>query len=193
MAFIGAGTATATVLCSTTSDPCPAGQDYTVGTVLDFSIPAGASAHLEDTSGNTLDTCTTSTVKGTVSNTGGSAATVSGAVSELTWGGPCTFTTATTTLGELEIHKIAGTSNGTLTAKTEFEVTVFNSLLGDCFYRAAAGTDLGILTEGNPAVFHASAKVTRTNTPGCLAPTSAVWTATYNQTAPATTLSVSSS
>lgn len=198
MAFIGAGTASATVLCSTTVEVCPAAQQWPVNTVLDFSVPAGGSLALTDTSGNTLDTCTEGTVEGKLTNAGSSTTTVTGELSTpldgtgLTWG-KCTFTTTTlSTSGKLEVHKIAGTSNGTVTSDSKYEVTINIGVFGSCVYGVEPGTSLGDITEGKGtgAIFHANASVIRIQNPLC--PATAKWTGTYVLTAPTeTTLSVS--
>jgi hypothetical protein len=190
MAFIGAGTASATVLCSTTVEPCPAGQKVT-GT-LDFSIPTGQSASLVNTAGESLDKCSTSTVKGKISNAGSATETVTGSVEELTWGS-CTFPTNTLTKGKLEVHKIAGTSNGTVTADGTFEVTINTVFFGSCIYGVTSGVDLGEITEGNPAVFHANAVAEKFSGSNIACPETSKWTATYNLTTPATTVSVGNS
>jgi len=194
MAFIGAGTASATVLCSTTVTPCPAGQDLTAGTVLDFSIPAGTSALLVDTGGEELDKCPASTVKGTISDTGGKEKTVTGHVQELTWSPKCTFPTQTLKAGKLEIHQIAGTSNGLVTSDaTEglFEVTINTIFFGSCIYGVTGGTTIGELTEGNPAVFHANAIAEKFSGSNLACPATSKWTATYTLTEPKeTTVSV---
>jgi hypothetical protein len=202
MAFIGAGTASATVLCSTTVEPCPAGQKWAANTVIDFSIPSGSSASLVDTTGEELDTCSTSTVEGKLTNAGSSTETATGELSPkegslnntgLTWGS-CTFPTKTiSATGKLEIHKIAGTSNGTLTSDSTFEVTINTIFFGSCIYGVTAGTDLGDLTEGNPAVFHANAVAEKFSGSNLACPSTSRWTATYNLTSPATTLSVGNS
>jgi hypothetical protein len=197
MAFIGAGTASATVLCSTTVSPCPEAQRWPVNTVLDFSIPAGASAKLTDTSGETtIDTCTGSTVKGPITNAGSSTATVTGTVEELTWTS-CSFPTTTVVKNKLEVHQIAGTSNGTVTADGEFEVTINTVIFGKCIYKVRSGQSLGDVTEGNPPIFHANAiaEKTTTETDTCpVGPATALWTGTYTLTSPSgTTGAVSAS
>jgi hypothetical protein len=207
MAFIGAGTASATVLCSTTANPCPAGQDWPVGTEFDFSVPAGNSIILTDPSSNPIDTCKEGTVESKITNTGGSTSTTTGeflqkegtiAKTGLTWSG-CTFPTKTlSTEGKLEVHQIAGTSNGTVTADSKIEVTINTVLLGSCIYGVTAGDSVGEITEGtgggaNPAIFHANATVEEFgNRVAC--PDTGTWEGTYTLTSPAgTTLSVSSS
>ena len=194
MAFIGAGTASATELCSTTTAAgvaCPAGQKVTGN--LFFSLTG--SALLKETSapegnGETLDTCKTGNVKGNITNGGSATTTVTGEITELTWGS-CTFPTTTTLKGKLEVHKIAGTSNGTLTADTESRVTIQTFFFGSCVYTIPPGKSIGDLTEGNPAVFHANAVAHKATGSEFACPTTSVWTATYTLTEPKTTVSVS--
>ncbi len=196
MAFIGAGTASATVLCSTTADPCPLAQKW--GNIpLDFSLAAGTSANLQETGppegeGGVLDTCKESTVKGEITNTGSATETVTGSITSLTWG-TCTWPTTTTLLGKLEVHKITGTSNGTVTADGETRVTIKNPF-ESCTYTVPSGKSIGDLTEGKPAIFHANAVAKRVGPFSFFCPETAVWSATYTLTEPKeTTLSVSNS
>jgi hypothetical protein len=191
MAFAGAGTASATVLCkknptavppAVTGTECPKGEDYPSGTVIDGSQTT-ATAILETTGGSTLDTCTGSTVKGKTSTTGGATATVTGPIEELTWTG-CTFPTSTVTKGSLEIHWIPGTHNGTLTAKGT-EVTINTGFFGACTYGASAtGTDLGTITGGNPATMTINALVPLIKNESGLCPSEARWTSHYTVTSP---------
>lgn len=191
MAFIGAGTASATVLCSTTVDPCPTPQKWLFGTVHDWSIPAGNSVSSVDTNGNTLNTCKTSTIKGKQTTVGSETETVTVDIEEKTWGS-CTFPSKTLKNAAYEIHRIAGTSNGTVTADGTTETT-FSSILGDCIYGVTSGTSLGDITEGNPAMLHLNA-VTEEFSHLAACPDTDKVTGTYVLTAPAgTTLSVQSS
>jgi hypothetical protein len=196
MAFIGAGTASATVLCSTTAETCPTAQKW--GAIpLDFSLVKEGSANLTETSGKSIVTCTESTVKGEITNTGSSTETVSGPVTELTFK-KCNLPVTVLRKGKLEVHHIAGTSNGTVTAvsteaeKPAFEVTVNTVLFGSCVFRVENGTDLGTLEEGKPGTFTANAAAIKTigNSPPC--PETSFWSAKYQVTTPEnTTLSVS--
>ncbi len=199
MAFIGAGTASATKLCSTTVDPCPAGQHVVAGTVLHFTLASGTKALLTETGGEPIDTCSASTVKGTTINTGSSTETVTGHITALTWES-CTFSTKTIRKGCLEIHKIASTSNGTVTAdkckKAEgieegiSEVTINTVFFGSCIYGIEAGKSIGDLTEGNPAHFTAKAVAKKLSGSNFACPETANWSATYVLTEPKTTISV---
>ncbi len=175
MAF--AGTASATVLES-------GATKLGAGTEISASLATGTSARLTTTEGTTLNTCTGSTISGKTSNAGGASETVKGSVEakNLTWSG-CNNTVDTIEGGELEIHHIAGTTNGTLTAKG-FKVNVEIPFFGTtCTYTTGAGTHMGTLTgvsSGN-ATMDINAIVT-TSSPGCLS--SARWVATYTVTKP---------
>ena len=194
MAFVGAGTASASKLCSVAESPCPAGQSWPAQE-LEFTLSSGTSALLKETNapggeGETLDTCKSSTLGGSITNTGSSTATVTGTISTLTWG-TCTFPTTTTLKGGLEVHNIAGTFNGTVTADGETRVTINTIFFGSCTYALQSGESIGDITEGNPAVLHANA-VLRSRSIQC--PMTAVWTATYTLTKPSgTTLAVTAS
>jgi hypothetical protein len=192
-AILGAGSASATVLCSTTADPCPAGQDWPVGTTLDWSIVPGGTVLQTDTAGKTINTCKESTVKWTMTKTGGSTETVTGVDEETTFAG-CTFPTKTLKLANTEIHKIANTSDGTVTADGVTEVTINTVLFGSCIYGVPNGASLGEITEGKPATFHVNAITVKLAGSAIACPETDKWTATYTLTSPKeTTLSVSSS
>ncbi len=146
-----------------------------------------------DTQSEPLKTCTSSTIKGKITNAGSSTETVTGPVEELTWG-VCDHPTKTLAKGQLEIHKIAGTSNGTLTADGTFEWTTNTIFLGSCIYGVTSGVDLGEITEGNPAILHINAVIEKFSGSNLACPATGKWTGTYTLTSPAnTTLSVSSS
>lgn len=184
MAVAGAGTASATVLCKTAETTgCGASWDYPAGTTIDASLQPGTSAILEDTFGIHKHTCTESTIKSVTANTGSSTETIAGSVTaaNLTFGG-CTTTTDVINGGELEVHWISGTDNGTLTAKG---FTITTVLAGEtCVWTAGTGTDLGTLTGGPMAVFDINAVLTRHQGSGANCPSSVRWTANYTVTSP---------
>jgi hypothetical protein len=197
MAFFGASSASATVLCKQTDTPsCAVANKYGVGTVIHASLKSGTSAKLwADPKGeNPLVTCTESTVRGTIANAGGSESTVSGPLTTtlnpegkhtgLTWGG-CTSTTDTLTtgssIGELEIHHIAGTHDGTVTSKNS-DVTV--SIFGvSCTYGSGNGLDLGILKGGTKQVLSINATISKV-AGSFLCPEKTIWEAEYTVTEP---------
>jgi hypothetical protein len=188
MAFAGAGTASATVLCSTTADPCPTGQKWPTSLDIDFT----GSFNFVSTALESIDTCSGSRAKGKISNGGSSTGTVTWPLGELTWSS-CTVPTSTLKKGGFEIHKIAGTSNGTVTADGISEWTVSTVFFGSCVYAVTAGTSIGDVTEGKPAILHINAVTHRVSGP-VPCPETALWLGTYTLTSPSnTTLSVSSS
>jgi hypothetical protein len=175
MAFVGAGTASATVLCKEAkTSGCT--NDYASGTSIEATLEGSA----ELVAGGFIeDTCTGSTIKGKTSSTGGASSTVGGSASALTWSN-CSLTTTTSKLGTLEIHHITGTDNGTLTA-SGFEVTIAQ-IFGNCVYKSGTGNDLGTLKGGAPATISISTTVTGGGAFGC--PSTATWTAAYTVTSP---------
>lgn len=192
MAFVGAGTASASKLCSAQEDPCSAAQTWPAGTEIDFSLVEKGSALLTTTEGETIETCSKSTVVGDITNAGSATETVTGKITKLLWEG-CPFTTTTNSLGGLEIHNIAGTFNGTLTADTQGgkipEVTINTVFFGSCVYGITNGGSIGELTEGKgaTAIFHANAVAHKLSGSNIACPGTAKWTATYQLTSPSTT------
>jgi len=185
------GTASAnTVLCETTiTTGCKNSLwdwDVTPPTttpVMDFSLKAGGTARLTDTSGFiAIATCTGGTVTARVETTTTPKARVE--KGNLTWTG-CSQTTHTITGGTLELHHIPGTHNGTVTAG-EFAVTVpFGS--NTCSYGFNKHTDIGVLVtsaDGLDAELsintHVELITAHSSASGC--PSSGKWIATYTQT-----------
>jgi hypothetical protein len=201
MAFVGAGTASAKegVLCSTTSNPC--NSKWAVNTVLDFSLKSGTSATVVNSvsPAELLDTCTgtATTVKGTLTANPDATGTATVKNTSLLWES-CTFTTTTILPGALKVERIAGTSNGTVRADAETQVTINTVFFGSCVYGVKAGAHLGELTEGTtatPAEFRTEKAVVE-KLPGSnfACPPKVLWTATYVLTTPEkTTLSISNS
>ena len=169
MAFVGAGTASATVACKTTTTPCGS-----LATELDASLSGTATLSAE---GITLDTCSAGTVKGPVTEQG-STKTLKITV-DTTWTN-CTQTTTQNEHGTLEIHWISGTDNGTVTA-TGFVVTV-NTIFGSCTYGfGTTPKDLGEIKGGAPGTLAINTSVPRISGP---CPATATWVANYTVTTP---------
>jgi hypothetical protein len=182
MAFAGAGSASATVLCKTTVTPCPEGWDYGAGTKVDASLEPGSTAVLETSGGGLEDTCSESTVKGEQENTGSTTETVKVTVTELTFGKCTKPTKVIEGHGTLEFHWIEGTHDATVTA-IGFEVTVEAISGVSCVYTAGAATDLGVGTSGSMGTIDVSA-VVKKKSGAFLCPASSVWTASYTITEP---------
>jgi hypothetical protein len=147
------------------------------GAVLDFSIPSGSSMRLADTVGNTLDTCTTSTIKGKLTSA------VTESVEETTWGS-CTFPTKTTLPGKLEYIWAEGT-NGVVKVDTEFKVSINTVLFGECVYGDNVGSFIGsiIKSAATQLLVNWVVKKLSPSNPPC--PETAKWIGTYVSTEPA--------
>ncbi|HET7454205.1 MAG TPA: hypothetical protein VFJ76_01675 [Solirubrobacterales bacterium] len=182
MAFVGAGTASATKLCKDSA----CAEDYPAETEIKSSL--SGSAILETIGGVTLDTCSGGEVNGKTPATEGEP--LSGNISALTWEG-CTRTTDTTVNGSLAIKRVlvenenkelVPNGNGTVTGSGS-SVTV-NGIFGtSCVYGTGTNTPLGTLVGGNPATITINALVPRT-VANALCPAETRWTASYTVTSP---------
>lgn len=184
MAFLGAGTASATVICKTvpTAGVCPEGWDYPTGTKGKASLEAHTSATLTDSSGNVLATCTGSTVEGTSANTGGATETVKSTLTSLTWEG-CSQTTDTINPGSGQLHWISGTVNGTLTTiGTSVTLNIFGV---SCTYGTGVGVDMGTTFGGESGTLTINVILPKVEG-GFLCPSTARFTGKYVATEPTT-------
>jgi hypothetical protein len=175
-AFFGAGSASATVLCTTTSTPC--GSSWHVDTI-EASLKSGTTTSLHSTGGSLEATCTGSTLKATKESTGGATTTpvVSVTAANLTWSG-CAQKTETVEGGGLEIHSISGSENGTVTA-SRFHITFVIAGL-NCTFNFGS-TDAGVLTGGSSATFEINGLLSKVGG-SFLCPQDSVWTAEYQIT-----------
>jgi hypothetical protein len=191
MAFVGASSASATVLCtvagtgSPTGTTCPAGQadkELTIHAVNEGNVV------LTTTFKNI--TCEESTVSGVTEGEGSATETVKGPIEVLTFT-KCNCEVKVLNKGRLEIHWIEGTHNGTLTSN-EAEVTAeCSTIFGNvhCIYKTT-NTDLGKLTGSattgaTPTMDIEEANIPRLVTSGLCAET-AKWDAKYIVTTPDT-------
>ena len=152
-AFSGAGSASATVLCKVATNPCPLESRYPVGTAIDASLTAGTSMLLEGEFGS-IDTCTGSTLSAKSTTAGSSTQTVSLAVEGWTFIA-CTMEAKLTSKGEMEVHWISGTNNGTLTARG------VSGTAANCSWSLKEWTTIGTIKGGNPAEIELSMPITQ--------------------------------
>lgn len=172
MAYMGAGSASATKLYSGAT---------ALGAGTEILATSEGSSLFTDTSASTIVTCGGIGLGAGVGNAGSSTTTVSGAAG-LGFGG-CTSTTTAVENGSFEIHHIAGTKNGTLTA-SGFIVTIH--VFGvECSYTAGAGTDLGTVTGSTTtnATIDINAIVSK-KAGGFLCPSTARWLTSLIVTSP---------
>jgi hypothetical protein len=190
MAFVGASTASATVLCkvavNTTTGVCPtspANEKYPKETEIAAELNNGATEPAELETEFLTIKCEASTVSGKTENEGSSTTTVKGPISTLTFT-KCNCPVTVLKPGSLEIHWISGTDNGTVTSSNA-EVTVnCSTIFGTvhCIY-VTNSTDLGTLTGGTTATLTANASIPRVTT-NALCANLALWKAKYKVTKP---------
>jgi len=182
MAF--AGSASATVLCSTNTNPCT-GTKYGVGTEIKTNLKAGTEAVL--TAGFATFKCSESALSGKVANAGGAAATLSGNNTLVTFD-TCNCTLTVILQGSEEFHWNGTNGSGTLTS-TGTSTTINCSGVSCLFGTAATGTTIGPVTGGSPASIKAEAKLPyitgdASNFTCTLGSGTASFTASYEVTAP---------
>lgn len=120
MAFLGAGSASATVLCKTAVNPCPEAERWGTGTLLDAS-----STHVTFYEGNK---CLASTISGKTTVSAGVAIPLP--IEKLSFS-TCTAATTVTTPGEMKIEWISGTNDGTIKDRlTKGTVSLASGLCG---------------------------------------------------------------
>jgi hypothetical protein len=205
MAFVGASSASATVLCkvagtgSPTGTTCPAGEALGVGAEIHAVLESGTSATLTGEPGTEkVIVCNESTVKGEVTAEGSATATAKGNITALTFGkctspslGGTACTVTTLKGGTLEAHWISGTHNGTLTSNGAEVTTSCNSIFGaiHCIFTtnsSTIGTLNGSATTGKTATFEAfEVPLTQVAT-NALCPSEAGWDGKYEVTTPDT-------
>jgi hypothetical protein len=181
MAFAGASSASATILCATTpvNNDCSIGWDYPAGTPLDFSVIG--SAVFEDTSGKLIHTCNAGTFKGTSSNTGSGTETVSANVVEWSWTS-CTATVSTVKLGTIELHA-QDDHSAILTGKNN-QWTTNTTAFGSCIYGTSeSGTSLGTISAGEEGTANINAVLNKVSG-SFICPATIKWTVTMRVTAP---------
>lgn len=173
-ALIGAGGALgAANFCTVQESPCLETNLWATGTTLDFSLKSGTKAKLASTTGEVLEECTSSTLKGKLEK----AEPATTSIESLTWG-TCNFPTTTTELGRLEVEN-ATAHNGTAKADGESKITINGGFFGSCLYGLTPKTSVGELKEGKPATLVANAVLTKLTGSATACPETAKWTAEY--------------
>jgi hypothetical protein len=177
MAFLGAGSASATVLCKTAETVgCSAsGWDYPAGTNL-----VATSTNLTITSSTEPVTCKHSVFEGKTENTGSATATVTSEGEVSVSFKECNHRFDTIKGGTLEIHHSPEKS----AAVTSKNMSVTTSIFGiSCVYGTpASGLKIGDYTNAS-GIIDVSATVEKKEG-GFLCPGSPLWEGTYTVTSP---------
>jgi hypothetical protein len=196
MAVAGAGTASATELCTVNTpenEPvCPAATKYGIGTTVEAS---STNSTLTSSLGNVV--CSSSSIKGKTTTAGGAKLSVEGKIEALTWGG-CTLTTP-----------LGGTHNCTVTAinlpykavvtkttQPNGTLTVSSGGSGEPGAKVDCGAQvlrcqftspsivLDVTAGETPTVVAKEETLNRTVYEGGICPEKATWDATYTVTVP---------
>lgn len=180
MALAGAGTASATKLCSVNTSPCPAGNTYGKGTSIKTQLVAGTKSVMS--SGFVTITCTESSMNGKTTSEGGAGA-VTGEITSVTWKG-CTSGLGSCTASSLKTPwpaEVTGSGgNGTMSVKNA--AGKFTCGGTTCEYEASKASVS--ITGGNPARAKASNVSFSKIGGGFLCSSTASWTSEYEVTAP---------
>lgn len=177
---LGAGTASATKLCSVNTSPCPAGNTYGKGTSIKVQLVPGAKSTMS--SGFVTVTCSESTMSGKTTNEGGAGA-VTGEISSATWKS-CTSSLGSCTASSLKTPwpaEVTGSGgNGTLTV--QHPGAKFTCGGTTCEYEASKASIS--VTGGNPAKAKASSISFSKIGGGFLCSSTASWSGEYEVTSP---------
>lgn len=177
--LLGGGTASATVLCKTETNPCSAVYPGEGKTELKADLVSAQSIfELTDPEHLEFSRCPKETFTASISKAGNLFSTVVAPVTALEFS-ECVGFTKAVTIGSLEIHSIPETNNGTVTV-SELEITV-NVSGADCKWRAA-NADLGILEGGSDPTLKINVVLARNSF--CYPELLGRWTATFTFTSP---------
>ncbi|MGN6258508.1 MAG: hypothetical protein ACTHN3_12290 [Solirubrobacterales bacterium] len=178
--FVGASTASATVICKTAANPCTSETLYPKGTVIEASLKSGVKSILENTSINLKAECEEAAIKGEVTNAGSEGSNVSGTVTTFSFGKCLHGYTAT--VKKTGTFTISYTEGGNGTLKLEGFETTYDTPLGfSCTYAGSVAVSLngGAMS----SIVASSVSVSRTGD-SSLCGTSATWNSEYTVTAP---------
>ena len=180
MAFVGACTASATVLCKNNESASNCNENYPSETEITTSLVAGTKTKLK-TEFKTVE-CSKSTISTKTENGGKQSEALRGSVSTLSFG-ECNCTVNVMKKGSFEIQWISpndGTLKGSGTEVSVSCSTIFGTV--HCIY-ATNNTGLGTFTGGNPAKIAVSAEVLRLTT-SALCGEESTWEGNYEVTSP---------
>lgn len=164
-AFLGAGSASAIVLCTKNENPCR--KENTI-TTLQATLKASETSALEETSGSAISTCTAVDFDSKVSSNG---TVITGTIPTMDLTN-CSPTTDVVKTGEIEIKENAEHEVEVIAKGTEITVPVLGV---SCTYGAGVAANLGHLLTGEPASFVIDTTLNK-SAGGILCPSDARWT-----------------
>jgi len=168
-----------TVLCGTASEVCAEANRYAAGTKLSASLKSGTSLTLKTTSGELMDSCSGSSLEGSVTGAGGSGEAASADVSSASFSS-CTSTLTAEGLSWHSQFLVAeGSTPGSETfSNVSLKVAIFGV---NCTYAGSLGFTLTGGAEAELAAKEASLAKT---VGGFLCPSTLLLTASYGVKSP---------
>jgi hypothetical protein len=141
-ALLGAGSASATVLCKEYEVPCLNANVWAAKTKIKATLEAKTSMDVKDIHGTVLNTCTGSTIEGRTTNAGGKGIAVVGDNETETFAG-CTHAMTVEKTGEFAVHYLGPSTTGTwLFTNDNVTVEVFGAT---CSYGSGTEDEVGIV------------------------------------------------
>jgi hypothetical protein len=150
MAFLGASSASATVLCKIFKQPCPKAEVFPAKTKIKATLRAKTSLEIKDVH-ETLDTCTGSTIEGLTGNAGGGKGVAVEGTNETETFTGCTHTVTVLEKGKFEVRYIGPTTDGTWVFSND-NVTV-EDLGVTCSYGSGTEDEVGIFESDETTEF----------------------------------------
>jgi len=184
-AFIGAGSASATVLCELTMTPCGSGNIYGAEpSEFAVSLPENTNTYFKEKS-TVLDECTGSTLGGNVKDIGGASKPVVITISSLEFSG-CSQTTWVIKSGAtLNVNHIAGTDNGGIEGKGELTVKIKVGGKTECnFTLGPSMLSFGTFTGGKSALVDLKTTLWKVSRLEFLCPGEVTWEGQYTVSNP---------
>lgn len=180
MALLGAGTASASKLCSENKSPCPAGSTIKSGTALKAQLVPGTKSVF--VAGLTVE-CSESTIEGKTTSEGGAGVAVKGEITSVVWSSCKSGSTSCTAsaLGTPWTTEVTG-SGGSGTMTVSKAAGKFNCGGLICEYEASTLSTAA--TGGNPAVIKAEKASFKKKGGSFLCPGTSTWTSEYEITTP---------
>lgn len=181
-AAMGAGSASATKLCSVNTSPCPAGNTYGKGTAIKAQLLPGTTSTMA--SGFVTIQCSDSSMSGkTTSAGGGSGVAVSGEISSVSWKN-CTSNLGSCTASSLftpwKAEVTGSGGSGTMTVSNAGGKFTCGGTT--CEYKASKASVS--VSGGSPATIKASSVSFSKVGGGFLCSSTASWSGQYEATSP---------
>lgn len=184
-AFLGAGSASATVLCKVTTTPCGAGNIYSGALTTSLAANTKTTFKVGET---IISECTGSELGGKVENAGGASKPVVFGTSLLLFTGCSKTTWVIRNTATLNVNHISGTDNGAIEGKGELTVTIKVGGETECnFVLSSSFVNFGNFTGGKQAAIALETTLKKWSIWEFSCPGEVTWEGSYTVSSPAST------